>query len=493
MPFPFREIRLVQFPSGSEALPVLPGSVPIGTALVPLGESSVTPQSHFAPKLVPSGTRVIPTTTKSPSGLSVPSHRGWFLALVWTLPVGLALWWLSSKDPDPSVWVFLEKDLIQPGFRERLESILRSDAGLQILYPWLMLGPYLVLVAWFFPPERPRLRRNLVLNLVAGALFVAAGQWVHLRTDFARRRLVMIRDESASAPGLPPALGEVSVDPGTASSAAPPELRPGGLGPRPAAPPQRRWSLRSLLMDLLACGTVVGVTHSFRFHNRLKERESRAWMLESRLAQARLQTLKAQLQPHFLFNSLNAVTALLHRDPKQAEATLVALSDLLRLALRRSEAPTGSLEEELEFVRLYLAIQRTRFGERLWTEEDIDPATRDRTVPALVLQPLVENALRHGLEPSEEPGGVRVSARREGDRLVLVVEDDGVGLRNADESNRNPGTGVGLANLRERLLASYGPNQRLELKARSPRGVVARVEIPWEPQVEADGSLEAKP
>ena len=129
-------------------------------------------------------------------------------------------------------------------------------------------------------------------------------------------------------------------------------------------------SLRSTIVDLLAYGAVTGLVHSVNFYRRLRERERRALFLESNLANARLNMLKAQLQPHFLFNSLNAITALLRRDPRLAETTLVALSELLRLALSQSERQEGALREELEFVQRYLEIQQTRFGDKLRVEQD---------------------------------------------------------------------------------------------------------------------------
>jgi len=267
-------------------------------------------------------------------------------------------------------------------------------------------------------------------------------------------------------------------------------------------------SLRSTILDLLAYGAVTGLVHSVNFYRRLRERERRALLLESNLAKARLNTLKAQLQPHFLFNSLNAITALLRRDPRLAETSLVALSELLRLALSQSERQEGALREELEFVQRYLEIQQTRFGDKLRVEQDIEPEALDCMVPTLVLQPLVENAIRHGIEPAEKAGVVRVSASRKDGKLVLAVEDNGVGLAsgNADSGGpenptgfcpslpvpaptftksavwARPGTGIGLANLRERLQALYGARQKLELTPRATGGVIVRVEIPWHPR-----------
>ncbi len=413
----------------------------------------------------------------------------WIGVLGWTVLVGFALWWLMAGESGPSVWVFQERDLSQPGFAEKAQAIFHSDLGLQRAYPWVLFGPYLALIAWYFPLERERLGRHLPLNVAACLAFAWACHSIDLRTTATRARFLM------PAPGPPP-LGTNGWGAGRA-----PGRSFEGEGPVPLArpypgefqrllsrPPSRRVSLRSTILDLLAYGAVTGLVHSVNFYRRMRERERRALFLESNLAKARLNTLKAQLQPHFLFNSLNAIAALLRRDPRLAETTLVALSELLRLALSQSERQEGALREEMEFVRRYLEIQQTRFGDKLRVEQDIDPQALDCLAPSLVLQPLVENAIRHGIEPAENGGVVRVSASRNDGKLVLVVEDDGVGLA-GDGSDRaegmsspglaKAGTGIGLSNLRERLQALYGAHQKLELTPRVAGGVIVRVEIPW--------------
>ncbi len=249
------------------------------------------------------------------------------------------------------------------------------------------------------------------------------------------------------------------------------------------------------------------MAHSVHFYRRFRERERRSLVLESNLATARLHALRAQLQPHFLFNSLNAIVTLLRRDPRQAEATVMSLSELLRLALSQSERQEVALREELQFVQRYLEIQQIRFSDKLRVEQQIEPPTLDCLVPTLLLQPLVENALRHGLEPAEHAGLVRLTARRQDRRLVLTVEDDGVGLPpapggppqsitpgitiNADSLSAaasvalpaaegvRGGTGIGLANLRARLETLYGADQKLELVPRAGGGVTVVIQIPW--------------
>ena len=268
-----------------------------------------------------------------------------------------------------------------------------------------------------------------------------------------------------------------------------------------------------MLLDLLAYCAVVGLAHSVHFYRRLREREHQALFLESNLAQARLNTLRAQLQPHFLFNSLNAIAALLRRDPRLAEATLLSLSELLRLALSQSERQEVSLREEINFVGHYLEIQQTRFGDRLRIEQEIEPAALECLVPTLLLQPVVENAIRHGIEPGDKAGLVRVTANQEDGRLVLTVADNGVGLsRTALELastsvlsgktsivplpnkgslgvvGEHAGNGIGLTNLRARLETLYGTEQKLELAERKEGGVTVRIELPWRPAAPSESA-----
>lgn len=415
--------------------------------------------------------------------------------LGWTALVVLVLWWLVDSRGGPSVWIFQEGDLDQPGFGGKVHAIMGSALRLQRSYPWILFSPYLAWVAWFYPLERKRLRRNLTVHLIACLTFLFACHWVGFRTMASRTRVVL-------APGPPPLdsheLRTSSLPSSPGSSGGPVQwLRPlPGVGdPAPPRPPSLRAVVRSGILDLLVYGAVTGLVHSVYFQRRLRERERRELLLESHLARARLDTLQAQLQPHFLFNSLNAITALLRRDPRLAETTLVSLSELLRMALSQSGRQEGTLREELEFVGRYLEIQQTRFGDRLRVEQEIEPAALDCRVPTLVLQPLVENAIRHGIEPAGRPGTVRLSASRHGTSLVLMVEDDGVGWRGGSGMHRTvasslpvparrsasggDGTGIGLANLRDRLHALYGAHQKLELLPRAAGGVTVRVEVPW--------------
>ncbi|MCA1560127.1 MAG: histidine kinase [Acidobacteria bacterium] len=169
--------------------------------------------------------------------------------------------------------------------------------------------------------------------------------------------------------------------------------------------------------------------------------------------EARLRTLEAELHPHFLFNTLHAISTLVHTKPDAADRMISRLSDLLRITFDRSGAPRVSLQEELEFLQKYLEIEQTRFQDRLTVKFDIEPDTLDAEVPRLILQPLVENAIKHGVSPRSAPGLVRISARRSEGTLHLEVSDDGVGLSPGGRARLH--TGVGLSNTRARLECLY--------------------------------------
>jgi signal transduction histidine kinase len=203
----------------------------------------------------------------------------------------------------------------------------------------------------------------------------------------------------------------------------------------------------------------------------------RAAELQSQLVGAQLAALKAQLQPHFLFNTLNAIVSLVHQGKNaEAEVMLGRLADLLRSLLEDTHSQQVPLRRELEYLRLYLAIEQVRFADRLRAEVTADEGLLDALVPHLALQPVVENAIRHGLGRSAAASRIAVRARRHGERLVLTVEDDGPGLAPRDPA-RPPG--IGLANTRERLERLYGPDASLAIESIAPHGVRVTLTIPY--------------
>ena len=213
---------------------------------------------------------------------------------------------------------------------------------------------------------------------------------------------------------------------------------------------------------------IVAAVHAVDFARKYRERELSASRLEAQLSRAQLQMLKMQLDPHVLFNALNAVSVLVHRDPDGAERTIGLLSDFLRQSLSSSHRQEVLLEEELRFLDLYLEIEKTRFGERLRVAQQVAPELLTEPVPNLILQPLVENAVRHGMRPGNAPLTIEIVARPLGDdRLELRVSDDGRGL--PDSSNGPPREGVGLSNTRARLEQLYGTQQSFELRRASRR------------------------
>ncbi|MBW3660785.1 MAG: histidine kinase [Gemmatimonadetes bacterium] len=305
-------------------------------------------------------------------------------------------------------------------------------------YLWALLTPLAIWVARRLPLDGPRRWRNAFLHLITATLF----SFTHLTVG-----LVIIR---AVIPG----------------------------------PPERSyWEALPYFFrnyyefDVLVYGAVVGATYAFDYYRRSRRDALRAAELEVRLAHAHLQALKMQLQPHFLFNTLHAVSSLMDRDVKAARRMLARLSDLLRLTLETQGIHEIPLERELGYLDLYLDIERERFPDRLVVEFDVATEALEAMVPNLILQPLVENAVRYGVASRPEGGTVSVAAWREGGRLQLRVRDDGRGP--SREGGGVVRTGVGLGNARARLEELYGPEHTFQ--AYSPRagGFTVEMEIPY--------------
>jgi two-component system, LytTR family, sensor kinase len=227
--------------------------------------------------------------------------------------------------------------------------------------------------------------------------------------------------------------------------------------------------------NLLIYWVIVAVSFAFDYYRKYRERELRAVELEKRLAQAKLQALQTQLNPHFLFNSLHSISALIHKDAEAADRMIVRLSDLLRAALESSDTQEVSLREELEFLQRYLEIEQIRFGDRLTVKTDVALGTLDARVPNLILQPLVENAIRHGIEPHAKPGCIGLKVQREADVLTVEVSDNGAGLR----AHEPAAEGVGLSNTRARLRTLYGEAHGFELRDAPGGGLLVRMMIPF--------------
>jgi len=236
------------------------------------------------------------------------------------------------------------------------------------------------------------------------------------------------------------------------------------------------WIFVTLPFGVVVYLSIAGIAHAIRYFLEATEREVQLARVSEQLAGTRLAALQAQLNPHFLFNSLNTI-AVLVRDGDSATATRVIeqLSEVLRSTLNRTQVNEVPLEDELALVRQYLAVEQARFSDRLRPVLDVDPGVLSAAVPRFALQHLVENALRHGIAKRTDAGRVIVTARRDGDRLQLSVEDDGPGPSAAEVA----ATGHGLENTRERLRTLYGEHASLTVTAAPSQGAVARLTVPY--------------
>lgn len=220
---------------------------------------------------------------------------------------------------------------------------------------------------------------------------------------------------------------------------------------------------------------LAAATVGYSYYARYRDGEVRSAQLAAQLAQAQLQALRMQLHPHFLFNTLNAISTLVHKDPELADRMIARLSDLLRLTLENVGVQEVRLAKELEFLEKYLDIERTRFADRLEIQMEIAPETLDATTPYLILQPLVENAVRYGIAPRSERGRIAITAHRKDGRLVISVSDDGPGIT----APVNMKDGVGISSTRSRLVRLYGADHRFELSPGGSGGLVVTLELPF--------------
>jgi signal transduction histidine kinase len=311
-------------------------------------------------------------------------------------------------------------------------------------YSWAMLAPPVLYLARRFPFERDRWRRSLPVHAVAVLVFT----FLHVVASN------VIASQLTGDAWMSEAMKKV-----------------------PWWSRVLREYVRTFDWEMMTYWAIIGLHFAVVYSRQARDRAVRAAQLETRLAEAQLQALQRQLHPHFLFNTLNAISALMHRDVEAADQMLAKLSDLLRMALDQPGVQEVPLKDELDFLEKYLEIEQTRFGDRLSVRFDIDPETLDAYVPNLLLQPLVENSVRHAVAVRIEPGTIEVSARRTGDRLQLQVRDNGPGL----PKGRTPdgGSGVGLANTRSRLEYLYGASQALQFAEPPGGGLAVIVTIPF--------------
>jgi two-component system, LytTR family, sensor kinase len=304
-------------------------------------------------------------------------------------------------------------------------------------YLWATVTPFLIAFAWRFPVEKPNLARNLLIHLFSGAfvsslllaIYVLLRQWLF---------------GNASAPFSP-------------------------------VEAFQNLFVADFHSNFLFYWTIVVLSQAFDYYRRMRQRELQAAQLETQLARAELDALKMQLHPHFLFNTLNTISVLMREDVKAANQMLVRLSELLRAALKSESVQEIPLRQELEFLRGYLEIEQTRFQDRLTVNFDVEPQTLDAQVPNLILQPLVENAIRHGIAPRAEAGTIEIEAKRENGYIELRVADNGAGFAESGGDS----DGIGLANTRERLEKLYGARHEFNVSSGANGGVEATIKIPY--------------
>jgi two-component system LytT family sensor kinase len=352
----------------------------------------------------------------------------------------------------PPVWLLVSAAWLGPAILAAFQAFVQGRLGNRepatwqsIIWEggdWLLyafLTPAVFWIARRFPLTREHLARNVLVHLTAAIALCAAwagGGILLWRTIF----------PEPSTPWGGGALG---------------------------------WFVTSLPFGVAVYFAVVGVQHAAFYFLESRKREIQAAQLSTQLSDARLSALRMQMQPHFLYNSLNAITVILRdRDTVTAARMLEQLGEMLRRVMRRDGPQEVTLADEIGFIRQLLAIEEVRFADRLRPEFDVDNALLNSAVPEFILQPLVENALRHGLAKRVDATLLRITARRDGNDLVLTVTDDGPGLSGPVDVDERV-EGVGLSNTRERLTVLYGGAASLTLTPLAGGGVAAAVRLPY--------------
>jgi two-component system, LytTR family, sensor kinase len=233
--------------------------------------------------------------------------------------------------------------------------------------------------------------------------------------------------------------------------------------------------VRTIPFNLLVYGVILSMSHALDYYRKYHDRTVQTLELEKHLTEARLQALLHQLKPHFLFNTLNGIASLMHTDVDAADKMLVRLSELLRITMSHTGAPQTSLREEVAFIERYLDIEKIRFRNRLEVSITVSPAAIDAQVPSLILQPMVENAMHHGIEPNSKTGRIELRAVRSGETLVLSISDNGSGMPEGGFKRE----GIGVTNTRARLVELYGAEQRFEMANRPDGGLCVTITIPF--------------
>lgn len=348
---------------------------------------------------------------------------------------------------------FVGQDLVRQLTRDEALTGHAIASQMAYWYIWLLLTPAIVTYARRFRIERRTWKRSILLHLLL-CMVVAPLQEV---LWYAVRYLGIYGNT----------IQEVQA-----------------LWPRMSG-----WILVGSLTSFYKYWLIIGIYYLFDYarRDRLREQEANALQLhaahlESQLTHAQLDALKMQLQPHFLFNTLNAIGVLMQENVSKASRMLVRLSELLRMTLDGGQRAVVSVQHEMDFLKRYLDIESIRFEDRLTVTWEIAPDARDCAIPSLILQPLVENAVRHGIASLADAGHLAIRAHRQEGHVILEVEDDGPGIP-ADTSETS--SGIGLANVEARLKQHYGEAYTLEFIAGKPRGTCVRMILPADATAEA--------
>ncbi|MBK1884085.1 histidine kinase [Luteolibacter pohnpeiensis] len=434
------------------------------------------------------------------------------LFLSWALFGAWVVWWFLFRELTSRV-IFVDLNPLESG--SSMDHTAFRVALQQELLPWVpavLLAPFVLWLADRFPLFGKKRYAHSIILLLGGTSFVV---FCSLFQDRAARRQPIVAPTPAIETWFPPGLdktpgGEFGIPLTKAIGRDPQADIPEAFGLPPEVDPrrlpgvivdredmkkriERNWAQIASRSEAALAGlpsapssfigfldgfifvALVGFSHAWTFFRTARKENERSALLLLRNAQARALALQAQLQPHFLFNTLNGIAMLVRKNPDAAEEMVTSLSELLRIALdgeRKSEIP---LREELHFTDRYLGIQRMRFGSRLRVKRSVAPETLDILVPALLIQPLIENAIHHGIEPRLEGGEVRILASLEEEMLMIAIEDDGVGF---GKSGAGSGSGIGLKSVRERLSALHPGRHEFRIEKPSGGGVRMMIRLP---------------
>lgn len=357
-----------------------------------------------------------------------PWKRLWLIVKIWT---GINLF-------------FLGRNLLGSWIMNRPMNWMITSLVLYAWYVWALFTPFVLWLASRFPLRKPHLMKKILLHAFGSGFF-----WLVMNVLFV----------------IPPWIQ-------SAGQAGFRELLIYNFG------------TFGFAIDLLMYWTIVGVWHVIDYYQRNRKEEIRTSLLEMELLRSQLQALQMQIHPHFLFNTLHSISELIHEDVSAAKRMLERLENFLKLTIENSGAQQVTLETELEFLRDYLDLQQIRLQDRLIVRMDIDKEAMHLLVPNLILQPIVENAIRYGIAPRMEPGSIEIHAQRKNGMLRLEVRDDGPGVPTAASVRM----GVGLSNTQARLEQLYGNLQHLEIANGPDGGLMVRMDIP----AETNGQIPAK-